>query len=88
MRQLTLAALALGTAFAVTPASAQTFGGGYPVCLHQYGPATYYECSYSSIAQCNASAAGRAAQCVLNPYAANAGMYEPPMGRYRGYRAY
>ena len=87
MRSLVLAALAAGTMLAASPASAQTYGAGYPVCLHVYGPATYYECSYSSIAQCNGSAAGRAAQCVLNPYAANAAMdYPPGVHRYR--RAY
>jgi hypothetical protein len=85
MRHLALAALALGTSFATLPASAQTYGSGYPVCLHVYGPATYYECSYTSIAQCNASASGRAAQCVVNPYAANAAMDEPPV-HYRHYR--
>ena len=85
MRHLAPAAVALGMSFAAAPASAQTYGSGYPVCLHVYGPATYYDCSYASIAQCNASASGRAAQCVVNPYAANAGMDEPPVG-YRHHR--
>jgi hypothetical protein len=49
-----------------------------------YGPATYYECRYTSLAQCNASASGRAAQCVLSPYAANAEIAAP----YRRHRAY
>jgi Protein of unknown function (DUF3551) len=88
MRQLALAALALGTTLSVQPASAQTFGGGSPVCLHVYGPATYYDCSYSSIPQCNATAAGRSGQCVVNPYAANAGMYDPPIARHRKHRTY
>jgi hypothetical protein len=72
MRIPTLAVVAIGTIAASAPAQAQTYGSGYPVCLHVYGPITYYECSYSSIPQCNASALGRSAQCVLNPYAANA----------------
>jgi hypothetical protein len=84
MRHLALAALALATTLAAGPASAQTYAGG-PVCLHVYGPVTYYECNYASIAQCNASAAGRAAQCVVNPYSANAGMDGPPV-RYHHYR--
>ena len=94
MRYPALAAFAftaslIATTFIAAPASAQTFGGGYPVCLHQYGPATYYDCSYSSIAQCNASASGRAAQCVVNPYRANAGMDETyyPV-RHRRHHAY
>src|SRR6186997_2508011 len=72
MRILALAILAIGTISAAVPTRAQTYGGGYPVCLHVYGPVTYYECNYSSIPQCNASASGRSAQCVVNPYFANA----------------
>ncbi|WP_409410863.1 DUF3551 domain-containing protein [Bradyrhizobium sp. sBnM-33] len=33
-----------------------------------YGPATYYECRYTSLPQCNVPASGRSAQCVINPY--------------------
>jgi hypothetical protein len=88
MRYLALAALALGTAFAAGPASAQTYGGGYPVCLHVYGPVVYYECNYTSIAQCNASASGRSAQCVVNPYAANAVTDGPPVRNHHYRRAY
>jgi Protein of unknown function (DUF3551) len=72
MRILVLAILAIGTISAAAPARAQTYGAGYPVCLHVYGPITYYECSYTSLPQCNASASGRSAQCVVNPYWANA----------------
>ncbi|HXI07205.1 MAG: DUF3551 domain-containing protein [Bradyrhizobium sp.] len=71
------ALLALAALFAVEPAAAQTYGRGYPVCLHVYGPVTYYDCGYSSIAQCNASASGRAAQCEPNPYAAQAAIPRP-----------
>jgi len=78
MRAPALAILALVTVSAAGPAAAQTFAPGYPVCLHLYGPVTYYECGYTSLAQCNASAAGRPAQCVLNPYAASA---EAPVAR-------
>ena len=84
MRMLALAVFAIGTASVVGPAMAQTYAPGYPVCLHVYGPVTYYECRYTSLPQCNASASGRAAQCVLNPYVANA---EEPVGRpYRRHR--
>lgn len=82
MRMMISALLALGAVAAAAPASAQTYGAGYPVCLHVYGPVTYYECAYSSIPQCNASAAGRAAQCVVNPYVAAA----PPVRYARRYR--
>ena len=87
MRNLALAAFAAGTILAASPALAQTYAGA-SVCLHVYGPATYYECNYSSIAQCNGAAAGRSAQCVLNPYAANAGMDYPPPGARRYRHAY
>ena len=71
------ALLALAAASTVQPASAQTYGTTYPVCLHVYGPVTYYECGYTSIAQCNATASGRAAQCVLNPFLAHASRARP-----------
>ena len=72
MRMTALAIFAIGSLSAATPGHAQTYGAGYPVCLHVYGPISYYECSFTSIPQCNASASGRSAQCVVNPYFANA----------------
>ena len=85
MRIPALAILAIGTVSAAAPAGAQTYGGGFPVCLHVYGPITYYECNYTSIPQCNASASGRSAQCVINPYFAHASQ-EPSARRYKRYR--
>jgi Protein of unknown function (DUF3551) len=68
MRILALAILAIGTVL-IGPAAAQTYDPAYPVCLHVYGlGANYYECRYTSLAQCNASASGRAAQCDVNPF--------------------
>ena len=89
MRSLALAILtilAIGAASMAAPAAAQTYAPGYPVCLHVYGPATYYECRYTSLAQCNASASGRSAQCVINPYVANA--YEEAAGPRYGHRRF
>ena len=71
----------------------QIFGDGglishdphYPVCLHVYGPVSYYECNYMTLAQCGESASGRAAQCVLNPYAAQ-GYAAPPLQHHRRHR--
>ena len=71
MRILALAALAIGAAAVSAPAQAQTYSTDYPVCLHVYGPINYYECRYTSLPQCNQSASGRAAQCVINPYVAS-----------------
>jgi hypothetical protein len=84
MRSLALAIMAIGTVSAAGPAAAQTYAPDYPVCLHVYGPATYYECSYTSLAQCNASASGRSAQCATNPYFAHA--YQAPPGPHYGHR--
>ena len=68
---LAFAALAIATVSLAGPAEAQTYDPAYPVCLQIYqgGIADYYfECAYTSIPQCQASASGRAAQCVVNPY--------------------
>jgi hypothetical protein len=68
-----LAALTAVTAVTMTvgPARAQTYDPAYPVCLQIYqgGMANFYfECRYRTMGQCQASASGRAAQCVVNPY--------------------
>ena len=70
MRNLALAILTIAAAAAVPPARAQTYDPRYPVCLQVYTGWNdyYFECGYTSLAQCNMSASGRAAQCVVNPY--------------------
>jgi hypothetical protein len=83
MRILALAILAVATASLAEPAPAQTYDPNYPVCLHLYGRAgNYYDCRYTSLPQCNISASGRAAQCVVNPYFASA--YQEPSERHYG----
>ena len=73
MRIPALAILTIATVLTEAPARAQTYDPAYPVCLHVWGRgASYYECRYTSLPQCNASASGRAAQCVINPYFASA----------------
>jgi hypothetical protein len=70
----------------IGPAAAQRYDPAYPVCLHVYGrEANYYECSYTSLPQCNASASGRCAECEVNPYFAGAG---EPAGHRRHRRVY
>jgi hypothetical protein len=51
-------------------ARAQTYDPSYPVCLQVYQGIVdfYFECHYQTMAQCMASASGRSAQCVVNPY--------------------
>jgi hypothetical protein len=74
MRIPALAMLAIAAALTATPALAQTYDPKYPVCLQVYQGFTdyYFECGYTSMAQCNMSASGRSASCVINPYYAGA----------------
>ena len=70
MRILALAMLAIATVSAAPPARAQTYDPAYPVCLQVFqGIADFYfECAYTSLPQCQMSASGLAATCVVNPY--------------------
>lgn len=80
MRILALAILAMAMVLTATPTLAQTYDPKYPVCLQIYQSWRdyYFECAYTSLAQCNMSASGRAAQCIINPYYAGA---KPSPGR-------
>src|SRR3954465_3456082 len=73
-----LGLLAISAISAATTIPAQA-GYDYPVCLRVYGPATYNECAYTSMAQCQATAAGRAAECYPNAFYADAAA--SPWGR-------
>jgi hypothetical protein len=70
MRIPALAMLTLAAGLTATPAPAQTYDPKYPVCLQIYQGFTdyYFECAYTSLPQCQMSASGRAASCVVNPY--------------------
>lgn len=84
MRGLALLTLAIGALAAAAPARAQTFDPDYPVCLHVFDRGdVYYECRYTSLAQCNASASGRSAQCEINPYFAAAAYPPRPVVHHR-----
>ena len=74
MRRLTLAILTIGTLSVGGPAQAQTYDPAFPVCMHivMWGGGGHEDCSYVTLAQCKVSAAGRAAQCNVNPYYAGA----------------
>jgi hypothetical protein len=81
MRVLAWAILTIAAVFTATPTLAQTYDPAYPVCLHVYDKgANYYECRYTSLPQCNISASGRAAECIVNPYFAGQEREQP---RYR-----
>ena len=84
MRVPVLAIVAIAAISATQPARAQTYDPNYPVCLRVYGPISYNDCRYMSLAQCAVSASGRGAECVTNPFFAQA---EVPMPRpYRRHR--
>jgi hypothetical protein len=87
MRILALAILTMVMVSAAPPARAQTYDPAYPVCLQIYQSMVdyYFECAYTSLAQCNMSASGRAAQCVVNPYYAGR-KTAPPARRDRRHR--
>ena len=70
MRVPIVAILATGFISLSAPAQAQTYDPNYPVCLQVYqGMVDYhFECMFRTMAQCQASASGRGAQCVVNPY--------------------
>jgi hypothetical protein len=81
MRIPALVILTIATVLTAAPVRAQTYDPAYPVCLHVYSRgANYYECRYTSLPQCNASASGRAAQCDINPYFASGRL--PAAGRH------
>jgi hypothetical protein len=64
------------------PARAQTYDPHHPVCLQTYGiTGNGIDCRYASMAACQVSASGRAAQCIANPYYGHADSRR----RYRAY---
>lgn len=73
MRIPALAVLTIVMVWAAGPVRAQAYSPDYPVCLHAYDiGGDRIECAYTSRAQCAASASGRSAECMVNPYFAGA----------------
>jgi len=74
MRSFILAVLLTVTVLTTAPAVAQRYPGGGPVCFQSYGRGGSYriDCSYVSMEQCRATAAGLSASCYANPNYANA----------------
>lgn len=76
-----IAAALLGLAVLGATSAAQA--RDYPVCLRIYQSYHdwYDECAYATLAQCQMSASGRAAQCLDNPW------YKPePVKKQRRHR--
>lgn len=87
MRLSILTLTAIATLLVASDASAQTYDPRYPVCMHVYTPGggfggggDYFDCSFTSLPQCRASASGRSASCDVNPYYA---FDQPPQQRRR-----
>jgi hypothetical protein len=69
MRGLLWTMIGMGVICVAQPVSAQTYDPYYPVCMQVAArQGGYVECSYVSMEQCRASASGRAAYCLSNPY--------------------
>ena len=82
MRVLACTILTIATVLVAAPARAQTYDPNYPVCQQVYGiNGSYYDCSFTSLAQCAASASGRGGLCLNNPYFAQGDRKLP---RHRG----
>lgn len=81
---------AIATLFVAADASAQTYDPRYPVCMHVYagggrsgGGGNWFDCSFTSLEQCRATASGLSASCDLNPYYAFNEPPPPPRRRYK-----
>ena len=85
MRKLILAAMAIvaigATGTATTPAARAQ---DYAYCLQGRDEGIPGDCSYSTYAQCQASASGRNASCNTNPRAAFAQQHTRERGHRRG----
>jgi Protein of unknown function (DUF3551) len=93
LRILASTILAIGVALAAVPAQTQTYDPSYPVCMKVYtgshgGGGEWNDCTFTSLPQCAATASGRAATCMLNPYFARAHMGPSRYINRKGRRGY
>jgi hypothetical protein len=75
MRLPFLTLTAIFTLLGAADASAQRYDPAYPVCMHRWlsggpsgGGGDYFDCTFTSLEQCRATASGLPATCDLNPY--------------------
>jgi Protein of unknown function (DUF3551) len=70
MRILAVAILTIGTVSVARPAQAQKYDPAFPVCMYviEWGGSPHYNCSFTTMDQCRASASGRGLTCDPNPY--------------------
>ena len=81
MRNVALALLAASGLAMVGSAPAEAVGTRYPFCMQGNDAPGLSDCSYTSYAQCQATASGRNLYCIENPYYNPSGGYNP--GAYR-----
>ena len=79
MRIPALTVVIVAAFLTAAPALAQTYDPAYPICIQTYSHnGSAIICRFTSMAQCAATASGRAAQCITNPYY---GVTQGPAGR-------
>jgi hypothetical protein len=78
MRAMIWSILVISAIFASSPAMTQLYDPRYPVCMQVYIiDGSSIGCGYTTMAECRATASGRAAQCFANPYFAGASNNTP-----------
>jgi hypothetical protein len=90
MRASILAILAAGAVATAAPSQAQTYDPAFPYCVQVYhGMVDYYfDCTYRTLGSCQASASGRAASCVANPYYGGKQVVAKPVYRHKQQHSY
>jgi hypothetical protein len=90
MRNLILALLAVSGVAMIGAAPAAAVGTRYPFCLQGDDQPGLSGCTFTSYAQCQATASGRYLTCIENPYYDGGGDPNPrdTRGRYRVSPAY
>jgi hypothetical protein len=74
MRIAAYAILTIMSVGMAAPARAQTYDPDWPICMQVFGKEVdYFDCTFTSLPQCKATASGRNAMCVINPYYAPRG---------------
>ncbi|MBR1144862.1 DUF3551 domain-containing protein [Bradyrhizobium sp. AUGA SZCCT0431] len=69
MRIRAIIVVAVAALLTAAPVRAQTYDPAYPICIQTYSHhGSAIVCRFTSLAQCAATASGRAAQCITNPY--------------------
>jgi Protein of unknown function (DUF3551) len=69
MRKMIWILFVSGANLTIQPTHAQTFDPKYPFCMQLATiDGLQWNCEYTSLAQCAASASGRPASCMMNPY--------------------